>query len=101
MFQPGKVNADLMRSSSFQFHIEKCESLKRTPNPVECQSAAAATDHGHARTVRTIASEWLIDLSGIRKHPPVDERNVRLENCAIAKLIGKVLERRLGFCSHQ
>src|SRR5215207_9215155 len=64
MFQPGKMNADLVCSASFQFHIQQCETLERTSNSVECQSAAASAHDSHARTVPAIAREWLIDFSG-------------------------------------
>jgi len=87
MLQPRKMDSDLMRSSGLELNIEECETIESTSHTEQRQRIAATPHDGHARTVRRIACQWLIDLSGICNHTPVDQRYVRLVDRPIAKLI--------------
>src|SRR5437868_4091166 len=61
MLYPRQMNANLMRSSGFQFHLQQRESFKRTPHSIKRQRIATTTYHRHTRAICRIAREWLID----------------------------------------
>src|ERR1051326_521829 len=91
------MNADLVRASGLQFDVEQSETIEPLPPAIQRPRAAAAANNRHARAVRRIACEWLLDASGISLQSSVNECDVRLEHRAIAKLIGKIFERGFGF----
>jgi len=93
MLHPREMHTDLMRPPGFQLHIQQRESIERTPHTIQRQRIPPATHDRHARPVRTITRQRLIDLSCVRKHAPMDQRQVRLVNSPIAKLIRQILER--------
>src|SRR5258708_1124763 len=63
MFQPGQVDADLVRASCLDLDIYQREAIIRMAHEIERQSRAATTNHGPASAVARIASDRLIDLS--------------------------------------
>src|SRR5689334_21653968 len=62
MLQPREMDADLMRPSRLQLNVQQRESIERLPHTIQRQRIAPATYHRHARPVRRIARQWLIDL---------------------------------------
>ena len=65
MFQPREVHSDLMCSPGLKLNIQKRKSIEPASHSVERQSLATAAHNSHARPVRRIARQRLIDLSGI------------------------------------
>jgi hypothetical protein len=87
MFEPREMNPNLVRAAGFEFDVEQREAIETLAHTIKRERAATAADDGHARTIRRVASEGLIDASRVGLEASVDESDVRLEHRAIAKLI--------------
>ncbi len=59
------MNANLVRASGFELHVEEREAIEALPHAIERKRAAAAANDRHARAIRPVAREWLIDTSGV------------------------------------
>src|ERR1044072_6728451 len=95
------MNANLMCAPGLQFHIQQRESMIVLSHFVQGYCAAAASHHCHSRAITRIARKWLVNTSRRVIYTAVNERNVRLKDCAIAKLFREVLERFFSFCNYK
>src|SRR6266849_6988283 len=97
MFQPGQMHANLMRASCLQLDVKQCKPFKSPPNFVNRERGTSAAHHGHARAIARVARDRLIDFAAFLFNQTMDERDIRLENFAISKLIGEMFVRVFGF----
>ena len=66
VFEPREMNTNLVCPSVLISTSSSVKRLKRSPHAIERQRTSPAAHDGHARAVRRIAREWLIDLSRTR-----------------------------------
>jgi len=101
MFQPREMDADLVRPARFELHINQREAIETFSHLKQRERTAPAAHDCHARAVCRIACERLVYLPRLILYPAVHQRNIRLEDRSIAKLIGKVFQRRFRFGDDQ
>src|SRR5258705_11149746 len=65
MFQPCEMDSDLMRSAGLELNVEECKTIESPSHTIQCQCITTGTHDSHARAVRGIPRQWLIDLSGV------------------------------------
>src|SRR6266849_4493353 len=85
------MHANLVSPSGLQFDVEQREPFEASTNSINRKRWPAATDDRHSRAVTRIARDRLIDFAGFLFHLSANERDVRLEHSARAKLIREML----------
>src|SRR3954469_2727911 len=85
-----QVNANLMCASGLDLHAQQSEfgiTLGYFKDRM-CRAPGSAAQHGHARAVVWAASQARFDLTARLGNATVSERDVELEDLAVAELLG-------------
>jgi hypothetical protein len=93
------VHANLMGASGLNLRLQQrelCKGLRDLKYSVG-GSARASAKHCHASAVMRAAPYTSIYLASLLRHPPVNERKVRLEDLPVAKLVRQSLVRQVIF----